>query len=164
MDAETVWNVIQCVHYTALVLWIGGIFFVGIMVPPSVHRSMASKAITGQIVGDCLRRLNTLEFLACFTLIATLLLSSRFVYAEQENLIRLFLTVLMMGFMTSVYRFYLTPKLNWIRENTPTLDDLSGSHPEKKKFRSFHRSYVYLIFLNFLFGLFVLYGSIVWIR
>jgi hypothetical protein len=161
MEAHLIWSLIQWVHYLALSLWIGGIVFVSAVVAPVAHASMASKALAGQIVGKSLKRLNTIELVCCFFLIATTFLAFRFVSGRPDNLWTLLLVILCMGILTSFYTFYLTPRLEKIKEEVPTFDSLSANHPAKVEFHRWHTIYVWLMMANLILGLGVLYGSII---
>lgn len=155
------WNFIQWLHYLALSLWIGGIVFLSAGVAPSVHSSVASRAVAGQIVGKALKRLNMIELGACAFLIVTCFLAFRFVQNKQGWIWILILLVLLMGAITSFYSFQLAPKMEAIKQSVPTLDTLSAEHPSKVEFNHMHQLYVRLMVVNLILGLVVLYGSVV---
>ena len=161
MTTSGTWHLIQWLHYLALSLWIGGITFFSAGVAPVVHRSMASKAVAGEIVGSVLKRLNILELLCCFSVLATSLCSFRFIQSGEKNLWYLIVAILLMGSLTFFYTFHLTPRMESLKEKIPTLDALSSSHAAKIEFDRLHRIYVKLMTFNLALGLIVLYGSIV---
>jgi hypothetical protein len=152
---------VQWLHYLALSLWIGGITFLSAAAAPAAHSSMASRAVAGQIVAKILRRLNAIELVCCTLLLVTSLSSFRFVRERQSWLWYLILVILLMGILTCYYRFYLTPRLESIKEEVPTLETLSPEHPSKVEFNKLHRLYVKLMSLNLVLGLMALYGSVV---
>jgi uncharacterized membrane protein len=154
-----IWDWIRWVHYLALSLWIGGIIFLSAAVAPSIHSSLAAKAVAGQIVAKTLKRLNTLEIMCCLLLIATLVLSRRFVEAAVPLNVLLGL-VLLMGILACFYAFILTPKMERLRL-TPGFETQTDDQDMKREFRSLHRVYVRLMSLNLVLGTAVLYGSIV---
>lgn len=154
-----IWDWIRWVHYLALALWIGGIFFLSAAVAPSVHSSMAAKAVAGQIVAKTLKRLNTLEIMCSLLLIATLILSRRFVAASVPLNVLLGL-VLLMGILACFYAFILTPKMERLRL-TPGFETQTDDQDMKREFRSLHRLYTRLMAFNLVLGVVVLYGSIV---
>lgn len=166
MEAEPIWHLIQWIHYTALGLWVGGIFFIGAVMAPSVHNSMASRGVAGQIVGNGLRRFNTIEIFLCVLLLSTVVLSHPFVYGKNRfELACVFLLILWMGVVTCFCRYYFMPKMQAIRENVPTFDATEESQSsEKKRFQTLHSLYTWGMRLNLILGLGVLYGSIVWMR
>ena len=163
MPTEQIWSLILWVHYLALSLWVGGLFFASAVMAPAVHRSMASKAVAGQIVSTGLKRLNTIELVACFLMISTVLLSSRFVITDRF-LIYPLVTLLFMGSFTSFYAFCLTPKMTALRENTPGFDMLPAEDAAKKEFGFCHRIYVGFLTLNLILGLVMLYFSVLYLR
>ncbi len=160
MLAAGLWYFIQWLHYLALALWIGGIAFISVAAP-AAHGSMASKAVAGEIVGKILKRLNTIEFFCFFILAMTLLLSFRFVRQHQERLGVLLVILLVMGLLASFYAFYLTPRMQSLKEQIPTLDALSTNNTVKAEFDRLHTIYVRLMSLNLVLGLSLLYGSVV---
>ncbi len=120
---------------------------------------MAAKAVAGQIVAKTLKRLNTLEIMCCLLLIATLVLSRRFVEASTA-LHALLAVVVLMGVLTCFYAFRVTPKMEHLRL-TPGFETQTDDQDMKREFRSLHRVYVRLMSLNLVLGTAVLYGSIV---
>ncbi len=160
MLASGIWNFIQWIHYLALSLWIGGITFVSIAAP-AIHHSMASRAVAGQIVGKILKRLNPIEITCALILLATSFSSFHFVHAKEEWLFYLIAVILLMGFLSAFYAFHLTPRLESLKEQIPTLDALSSAHAAKIEFDRLHQIYVKLMTLNLALGLVVLYGSVV---
>lgn len=160
MLASGIWHFIQWIHYLALSLWIGGITFVS-LAAPAIHGSMASKAVAGQIVGRILKRLNPVEITCALVLLATSFCSFRFVRGKEPWLMGLIAVIVLMGLMTSFYTFHLTPRMESLKEQIPTLDALSSTHAAKKEFDRLHRIYVKLMTLNLALGLLALYGSVV---
>lgn len=155
-----IWNFILWIHYLALSLWIGGITFISISAP-AIHGSMASKAVAGQIVGRILKRLNSVEIACTLILLTTSLCAYRFVRGKEQWLGYLILVILLMGLLSAFYTFHLTPRLESLKEQIPTLDALSSTHAAKIEFDRLHRIYVKLMTLNLALGLAVLYGSVV---
>ena len=161
MSAQTVWNILLWVHYFLLSLWIGGIFFFTAVAAPAIRRSMASKAVAGEIVNKILKRFNLIELICCFTLISFLFSSFRFVPGKNGPVEILMGILTFMGLLTYFYAFRLAPRMESIRQNTPTFHDLSKGHASRQTYERLHRLYVRLVAVNFLLGLGVLYGSIV---
>ena len=161
MSESGLWNLIQWLHYLGLVMWVGGITFFAGIVAPSVHHSMVSKPLAGELVGKILKRLNLME-VACFVLLLVTSASSlHFVHTSETWLGYLILLVLMMGLVTCFYTFYLTPRMDFLKESFPTLDAVSSHHATKIEFDHLHRIYVKLMSLNLVLGLILLYGSLV---
>ena len=160
MTSSGIWHFIQWVHYLALALWIGGITFLS-SIAPIVHHTIASKAVTGEIIGKILKRLNTIEILCCLILFGTSFSSFRFVSGREQLLWYLVLVIFFMGLLTFFYTFHLTSRLESLKEKIPTLDTLSTNHAAKIEFDRLHRIYVKLMSLNLVLGLAVLYGSVV---
>jgi uncharacterized membrane protein len=161
MSTSGVWYFTQWFHYLALSLWIGGITFLSAVAAPAAHRSIASRAVAGQIVGTILKRLNILEILCFLILVTTSFFSFRFIREKQNCLWYLILVILVMGILTLFYSFYLTPKLEAVKASVPTFDSLSPDHAAKIEFNRLHKLYVQLMSLNLVLGLAVLYGSVV---
>lgn len=159
MLAVFIWDWIRWVHYLALSLWIGGIFFFAAAVVPSVHGSMAAKAVAGQIVAQTLKRLNTLEMMCGLLVIATLVLARHFVEAAMP-LNALLAVVLVMVGLTFFYTFALTPKMERLRL-TSGFESQTEDQDMRQEFRSLHRLYTRLMAFNLVLGAVVLYGSIV---
>ncbi len=164
MPASGVWNFLQWVHYLALVLWAGGITFLAGIAAPAIHRSMASRAVAGEIVGTMLRRFNILEIICALVLLVTSLFARHFIFERKSWLLAIVLMVMTMGILTSVYSFHLTPRMQALKEKIPTLDALSASNPVKLEFDHLHTVYVKLMSFNLVLGLAVLYGSVVIFR
>lgn len=164
MSPSGIWNFILWLHYLALALWIGGISFLCLVAAPVVHRSMASRAVAGEIVGKILRRLNLIEFGSCLALLGTTFSSFHFVTGRESLLWNLIFSILFMGFLTAFYSFHLTPRMDSIKEKIPTFDALSSHHAAKIEFDRLHRIYVKLMSLNLALGLMVLYSSVVILR
>ncbi len=161
MSPRLVWDVIQWFHFLSLSLWIGGITFLSAIVAPSVHHSVVSRAVAGEIVGHVLRRLNKLEIFCFLILIATSFLSFRFIQAQNKTSLWIVIAVILgMGTVTSVYSFRIAPLMATIKENVPTLDTLSEDNPSKMQFKRLHRLYVLMMSGNLILGLCVLYASI----
>jgi len=161
MSTNLIWPILQWFHYLALSLWIGGIAFLCAVAAPAAHHSIASRAVAGQIVARILKRLNVIEIACCLILIVTTFSSLRLIHQKHHWLWILIAVILMMGCLTTFYTFYLTPKLEAIKAEVPTLDSLSVDHPSKLEFHRTHKLYVRLMGLNLILGLFVLYGSVV---
>ena len=161
MPGSGVWHLILWIHYLALSLWIGGIIFLSGVVAPTAHHSMASRALAGEIVSKILKRLNRIELISCSLLLTTSFSSYRFIKTSEQSLCYLILAIGAMGLLTSFYTFYLTPRMESIKETIPTIDAVSSSHASKIEFDRLHRIYVKLMSLNLVLGLFVLYGSVV---
>ena len=164
MPASGVWNFLQWVHYLALVLWAGGITFLAGIAAPAIHRSMASRAVAGEIVGAMLRRFNILEIICALVLLVTILSARDFIFERKSWLSAIIFMVMAMGMLTSFYSFHLTPRMRAIREKVPTLDALSSSNPIRMEFDHLHKVYVKLMSFNLVLGLAVLYGSVVIFR
>ena len=160
MSSTTIWHFILWIHYLALGLWTGGIVFCSFVAAPAVHRSLATRAVAGQIVGALLKRLNAIEFFCCLLLLLTSLSALRFVIDRVVGILFLILLFMIMGGAVCIYAFYLTPLMESLKEKIPTLDALSTNHEDKKKFDRMHRLYVRLMGLNLILGLFALYVSI----
>jgi uncharacterized membrane protein len=160
MPAEGVWNFLLWLHYLALAVWIGGIVMIAAVAIPSAHRSMASKTVAAEIVRSTLKKLNTVEMTCCLLLIVTTVSSFRFIQ-NQKLVYELIFGVGLMGVVTIIYAFQLTPRLEQLRENVPTLDTLSESNPSRKEFSRLHKWYVRLMSFNLVLGLALLYGSVV---
>ena len=159
MNSSGIWYFILWMHYLALALWIGGMVVVSAVVAPSVHGSMVSKALAGEIIGKVLSRLNSIELLCASILIGTLTSSIHFI-STGLSVSYLLLTVGTMGLITLFYAFHLTPKMKTLREGTLNFYDLSPEHAVKKEFRRLHKLYVNLMSLNLVLGLAVLYASL----
>ncbi len=164
MSTNGILHFIQWVHYLALSLWVGGITFFSAVAAPSIHGSMASRALAGQIVGKMLKRLNLIELTCCVLLLATSFLSLRFVRERNHWLWYLILAICLMGTLTAFYSFHLAPRLEAIKTGVPTFDSLSPNHPSKIEFHRLHQLYVRLMSLNLVVGLLVLYGSVVLLK
>lgn len=160
MPANGLWHFILWIHYLALSLWIGGITFIS-LAAPAIHGSMASKAVAGQIVGRILKRLNPVEITCALVLLTTSLCAFRFVRGKEQWLGCLILVITLMGLLSAFYTFHLTPRLESLKEQIPTLEALSPVHAAKIEFDRLHRIYVKLMTLNLALGLVVLYGSVV---
>ena len=162
MAAGGVWYWIQWLHYLALSLWVGGITFLAAVAAPAAHRSLISRAVAGEIVGHILKRLNLVELACAATLLGTTANAFWFVSADRYPRLWVLTAVIsMMGLLTFYYRFFLTPRLESLKEKIPTLDTLSATHPSKFEFDRLHRIYVQLMSLNLILGLALLYGSVV---
>ena len=161
MSGSGTWYFIQWAHFLALSLWIGGITSLAGIAAPAAHASMASRAVAGEIVGKILKKLNTVELLACTVLLATSLASFRFVRARENWLGGMMMILIVMGLLTLYYGFHLSPRLESIKERMPTLDSLSSNHAAKIEFDRLHRIYVKLMSLNLVLALGVLYLSVV---
>src|SRR5437016_4332836 len=114
MPASCVWNFILWIHYLALSLWIGGITFLSAIAAPSAHRSMASRAIAGEIVGSMLKRFNWVEMVCCLILITTCASAFRFVAEHKQRLWILIAILVLMGLSTYFYAFSVTPQMDAI--------------------------------------------------
>ena len=163
MPAEAVWNFLLWLHYLALALWIGGIVMIAAVAIPSAHRSMASKAVATEVVRTTLKKLNAVEMTCCLLLLVTTVSSFRFLQ-NQKLAYELIFGVVLMGMVTIVYAFQLTPRLEHLRETVPTLDALPETNPSRKEFNRLHKMYVRLMSVNLVLGLAVLYGSVVILR
>ncbi len=164
MPTSSIWNFIQWVHYLALLLWVGSIAFFSLVVAPSVHHSVASKAVAGDIISKILKRLNILEFTCCLFLITTGLAFFHFTPEKCRVVSYLILTVIFMGFLVVFYALYLTPRLEALKTRIPTLEMLPENHPARSEFNHLHRLYAKLMSLNLVLGLMVLYASVVILR
>ena len=165
MSSAMVWQFLQWLHASALSLWIGGIAVISFIVAPSVHRSMASRAIAGEIVGKVLRGFNRVEIVCFLILLATSFASFRFIDPSKKSLLVLGLAlILLMGSFAGFYGVYLTSQMDSIKEQTSTLESLSDTHPSKVEFKKLHKLYVLLFFVNLILGLLVLYGTVLLFR
>lgn len=164
MSRLGVWYFILWIHYLALTLWIGGITIFSGIVAPAIHRSMASRAVAGEIVAKILKRFNMLEVFCFLLLIATLFSASIFISGDIRFLWYLIFTVLTMGIFTAYYSFHLRPQMENLREKIPTLDALSETNSVKTEFDRLHRIYVKLMSINLVLGMVVLYGSVVFLK
>ena len=164
MSASGVWHFLLWLHYFALEIWTGGIVFISAVMAPVVHRSMASKAVAGQIVGHSLKRLNCMEITCCLLLMVTSFSSMRFVQINSHWIWALICVLFLMGSLTSYYAFSLTPRMEALREKVPTLDTLSSGQETRGEFDRLHRLYVRLMSLNLALGLAVLYGSVILLK
>ena len=161
MPGSGTWYFIQWVHFLALSLWIGGITALAAIAAPAAHHAMVSKTVAGDIVGRILKKLNTVELGCCLLLVLTSLSSFRFVRARENELGVMILIVLFMGILTAYYSFHLTPRLESLKQNIPTLDSLSSTNAAKMEFDRLHRLYVKLMSLNLVLALAVLYASVI---
>lgn len=166
MPASGVWNFLLWVHYLALSVWVGGIVFLAGIAAPSIHRSMVSRPVAGELVSVMLRRFNRFEMICCPLLIVTSFSSRRFLQ-DQEGWIPVLLLVFAIAFMgalTTFYTYYLDPRMHQIRMSSPTFDNLSVKSPVKAEFDRLHKLYVRLMSINLVIGLIVLYASVVIFR
>lgn len=161
MPAQAVWHFIQWLHYLALSVWIGSITFLSAVAAPSVHRSMASRALAGEIVRAMLKRMNTIELTCGLLLIVTTFSALRFVTENRAWLAAIVAVILLMALLTSFYAFQTAPKMEAIKDRTPALQELSANQEDKAEFDRLHKLYVRLMGLNLLLGLCALYGSVV---
>lgn len=164
MQPSSVWHLIQWLHYLALSLWIGGITFLSIIAAPSAHRSMASKAIAGEIVSKMLARFNSVEITCALLLLVTSLSSFRFIQERKEWLWIMIVVILLMGIIVLFYAYPLTARMETLKEKIPTLDVLSASNAAKMEFDRLHHLYVRLMSLNLVLGLAILYGSVILLK
>ena len=154
------WNFLVWLHYLAIVLWAGGITSLAGIAAPAIQRSMASRAVAGEIVGAMLRRFNVVE-IACFLILLVTSLSARsFVFERKSWLWIIMLIIVVMGISTCFYSFHLAPRMHALKEKVPTLEALSENHPVKLEFDHLHKVYVKLMSMNLVFGLAVLYLSV----
>ena len=160
MPASGVWNFLMWLHYLAIVLWAGGITFLAGIAAPAIHRSMASRAVAGEIVGTMLRRFNILEIICCLILLVTTLSARNFSLERKSWLWIMALIIVVMGISTSFYSFHLAPRMHALKEKVPTLEALSEGNPVKVEFDHLHKVYVKLMSLNLVLGLTVLYFSV----
>ena len=160
MSAEGVWHFLQWLHYLALSLWTGGIVFLAGVTAPVAHRSMASRAVAGEIVSKSLRVLNRIEMVCCMVLIGTTFSSFRFVQMNREWLVALAMAFAFMGTVTCFYSFYLAPRMESMKEN-PAAHSLPEGSAVKTEFDKMHKIYVRLMSLNLVMGLGALYASVV---
>ncbi len=158
MSAAAVWHLILWVHFLALSLWAGGIFFTSAIGAPAVHKSMASKALAGQIVGRMLKRLNSVELFCCFMLLITSFSAYRFVPEQKDALWKLLAGFILMGLITIYYTFRITPQIEALKERVPALE---VGTPAKAEFDRLHKRYVALIAVNGGLALALLYQSVV---
>ena len=164
MQPSTVWHLIQWLHYLGLSLWIGGIVFFSAIAAPSAHRSMASKAIAGEIVGKMLARFNSVEITCTLLLLVTSVSSFRFIQERKEWLGLMIAVIFLMGAVVLFYAYPLTARLETLKEKIPTLEVLSASNSAKKEFDRLHHLYVRLMSLSLVLGLAVLYGSVILLK
>ena len=161
MPSSGFWHFLLWIHYLALVLWIGGIFFFSSIAAPVIQNSMTTKSIVHDTLSKILKRLNLVEIASCLLLIFTTLSSFHFVSGKDRSLSFLLLTIFTMGLITGFYAFYLTPRMNMIKEKIPSFDALSSSHAAKIEFDRLHRLYVKLMSLNLVLAMGILYSSVV---
>ena len=161
MPASGVWNFLIWLHYLAIVLWAGGITFLAGIAAPAIHRSMASRAVAGEIVGAMLRRFNVLEIICCLILLVTTSSIRNFILERKSALWILMLMIALMGMITCVYSFKIAPRMQALKEKVPALEALSESNPVKIEFNHLHKVYVKLMSFNLVLGLAVLYTSVV---
>ena len=160
MSESGIWHFIQWLHYLALCLWIGGITFLAGIVAPVVHHSLGSKALAGEIVGKILKRLNAVELGAWLILMFTASAAFHFVRAPQR-LGYILILLITMGILAFFYSYYLTSRMQSIKQHVPPLEMSSEGHAAKIEFDRLHRLYVKLMSLNLVIGMIVLYVSVV---
>ncbi len=159
MSAAGVWNFVQALHYLAITLWVGGIVFLSAVAAPSIHGSVISRALAGQVVRRMLERFNMMEFGACFFLVATSLSAVRFV-SFKRGCLGLALAAVLMGLVTSFYALRLGPRMEHLKTSVPVFETLSETDPARVEFKGLHHLYVRLMGLNLVLGLGLLYGSV----
>lgn len=160
MSASGVWNFLQTLHYLSISLWVGGIVFLSAVAAPSIHGSVISRALAGQVVRRMLERFNMIEFGACFFLIATSLSALRYV-SFKRGCVGLALAAILMGLVTSYYALSLGPRMERLKASAPVFETLPETDPARVEFKALHHLYVRLMGLNLVLGLGLLYGSVV---
>jgi len=140
-----------------LILWLGGIFFFGAIMAPTVFDVMSvmvgGNEFAGILIARAIYPLNALGILCG----GVFLIAS---YLQHRKLLRVdHLLMLVMLLLAFTSRNYITPKIETIFYSVPHMDKLADSDSRKVEFDKLHKMSTTAEGAIFILGL-----AIVWIR
>jgi uncharacterized membrane protein len=130
-------------HYAflfALALWVGGGAAISFIVAPAVFDKAGSRRLAGEIVGQILRRFDTVVFVAgpIALLLAAFLVMAGTVGAARTMTLQLGLVAAMLG-LALYSRLALTPEIRKLRDQLgDQLDQIPREDPRRQAFGRLH--------------------------
>jgi len=150
-------KILQFIIDSALILWLGGIFFFGAIMAPSVFQVMSimdgGATLAGFIIAQALYGMHSMALICgvVILLVSTWLHKKLF---RTEHLL-----VLAMLALTCFSQFNITPKIESIRYSVKRMDQLAATDERKIEFDKLHKMSTATEGVVFLLGL-----AIVWVR
>lgn len=164
MDPDFIWSWILWLHFGALGVWIGGLIFLSFVAAPSMHQSIVSKQVAGELVGAMLKRFNGIELVSCSLILVTSISSFHFIFDQQGRRFLIIGLIVAMGLVTAFYSFILTPKIDGLKKQMADSVVSALSEQLQQLFKHYHKTYVMMLTLNLILSFIVLYASIVWLK
>ena len=136
-----------------MVLWLGGLFFLGAVAAPAAFASLPDRLAAGGVVGAMLRRLHMGEIIGALLVLAG---SGMFYVAEADRAALAANTVLamVMFFLVIIYGGWIAPQIErLLAARAAAPPDDPGAPANAARFASLHRTHKRLCMLNLLLGL-----------
>jgi uncharacterized membrane protein len=152
-------NFLKFLMLLALVLWIGGIVYFGVIVAPAVFAVLPTHDLAGKVVTRTLANLHLLGiicgvvFLVCSMVLAYVTKGSAQVFAPRH------IAIVVMIALTFIAQDVVGAKMNHIKDQIGVIDNVAATDPQRIEFNRLHVWSTRLEGCILLFGLGVLYGT-----
>jgi uncharacterized membrane protein len=122
----------------ALIVWIGGIIFFAFVLAPTVFRVLPTRELAGNVVSPSLHALHWMGIISGLVFLICSLLYSRFKLARLKPFSLSNVLVILMLALTLVSEFSITPRMQALRTEMRTIDNVSANDPRRMEFDRLH--------------------------
>lgn len=149
----------QAIFVTALGIWVGGMATLGLIVAPTVFRTVSSRHLAGTIFGSVLERFGPMQIgLAAVCLLMLAILRLGTALTDRAAAIRLG-GILVMLVLVIHSHHHLAPEIVRERESIANFDSIPPGTPQKARFDHLHQTSVRLAVATLVIGVAVLVCS-----
>jgi hypothetical protein len=130
-------NLMRFLAILVLAFWVGGIFFFGAIMAPTVFQSLPTHTLAGLVIFPSLTKLHYLG-LACGVIFIAIALWMRSKEPQTSTLTPLILVAVMMV-LTCYAQFGLGAKMNGMRLGMGDIDQISQTDTRRVEFNRLHK-------------------------
>jgi uncharacterized membrane protein len=123
----------------ALVVWMGGLIFFAFVVAPTVFSGiLPTRHMAGTIVGLSLDALHWMGIVSAVVFLLASMLYSRMTVGNAHPMATRHVLIVLMLVLTVISQFAISPKMQVLRSQAGTIDDLALDSPLRVEFNRLH--------------------------
>lgn len=123
----------------ALIVWVGGIiFFVAVLAPVVFSGVLPTRELAGNVVNPSLTRLHWMGLISGLIFLNCSIFYNLSKYVRPKIFAPMHILVVLMLMLTAVSQFGITPKMQLLRTEMKTIDDVPQNDTRRVEFSRLH--------------------------
>jgi uncharacterized membrane protein len=128
---------LRAVMLLALIVWIGGVIFFSFVVAPTLF-TVLSREMAGNIVSRCLGALHWIGLVSGLVFLLCSIVYNQMKYSAPRLFSATHLLLIVMLALTATSQFRITPRMQALRAEMGTIDNLPANNFRRMEFNRLH--------------------------